>query len=244
MTKKNTPAPAPEAAASPPPVLTTEQIQEFVDESINSLELDDLKTLDANLKIALAQLDNTIDTQDEAITACQAENKEHAELTAQQEPLLELKESVEAQIEAIRGRIEDDLWIVIDGEIIDVSNVTDAHETAPAMIEEGRRDWYVDESAEEAGKRARAYWADMAENDPEEFTCMVGEATLCKWALNQYAGPGSTHTRNLEEWLDLHLDVPEEQYASYDGSERAVDFCSEALISELGFTPTVAYRHN
>jgi hypothetical protein len=84
----------------------------------------------------------------------------------------------------------------------------------------------------------------MAENDPREFTCMVGETTLVKWGLGQMAGPGTTQVRSLEEWLDLWLTIPEEQWASYDGNELDVEYVSPALEAELSITPTVAYRHN
>lgn len=127
-------------------------------------------------------------------------------------------------------------------------------------VETDSGDFLLAESSESAGEKAREYWADMVENDPQEFTCMVGEETLLKWALGQFAGPGSTQVQSLEEWLDLWLDTPEEQWASYDGEEREVlnyeEFCAQTgqemeegeedsdkeLLEELGFIPTVAYR--
>ena len=72
---------------------------------------------------------------------------------------------------------------------------------------------------------------------------MVGEKTLVAWGLRQYAGPGSTQVKSLEEWLDLWLDTPEEHFASCDSEEREVSRCGK-LREELGFIPTVAYRHN
>lgn len=64
------------------------------------------------------------------------------------------------------------------------------------------------------------------------------------WALGNPAGPGSTQVESLEEWLDLWLDTPEEEFASYDGEEVEASEADEELIEELGFTPAVAYRHN
>jgi hypothetical protein len=112
------------------------------------------------------------------------------------------------------------------------------------MITIGSRDYYLAESTEMAGEAARQYWKELVENDPKEFTCMVGEETLCAWALGNYGGPGSTQVQSLEEWLDLWLDTPEEEFAGYDGTELEASEADEELIGELGFTPTVAYRHN
>ncbi|MFA6132389.1 MAG: hypothetical protein WC869_00080 [Phycisphaerae bacterium] len=155
-----------------------------------------------------------------------------------------LLEKVAEQIDAINDRVENQQWIVIDGEVIDIRRVTDGCDEYPANIEEGSRDWYVDTDTEAAGEKARKRWESMAENDPKEFACMVGETTLVQWGMGHYAGPGSTQVKSLEEWLDLWLDTPNEEFASYDGEEREVEFCSKALEEELGFKPTVAYRHN
>ena len=141
------------------------------------------------------------------------------------------------------------LTITIDGEtfnsedcVIDV-NARYAPEGGAEITIDGE-EFLVFPDAKTAGKAARARWADMAENDPREFTCMVGESTLVAWGLGQAAGPGSAKVRSLSEWLDLHLDCPEEEFASYDGEEREVEHASNALVKELGFTPTVAYRTN
>jgi hypothetical protein len=237
---------APEVVIPPAAIgfQSIETIEELVDETVNSLEPDELQKLHDKLVAAQNQLNDQIDVLDRAIQDRQINKSPEEDLIELQKPLMELKDSVDEKLEEIRDRVEDQLWIIIDGEIIDVDSVRDACETCPATLDAGRRDWYVDEDSETAGKRSRAYWKEMAENDPSELTCMVGEDTLVKWALNQYAGPGSTHVRNLEEWLDLWLDTPEEQWASYDSNESDVDFCSEALEEELGFKPTVAYRHN
>lgn len=105
-------------------------------------------------------------------------------------------------------------------------------------LEDGR-EFYIFPDSETAGEAAREYWADMAANDPQEFACLVGESTLVAWGLGQYAGPGSTQVQSLTEWLDLHIDVPEEHFGSYNGEEST--FTSKHPDFEEF---TVAYRHN
>lgn len=134
--------------------------------------------------------------------------------------------------------------IRIDGELYTVTRVHplgmgDLHEIetlqGPHFI--------LSESSETAGEAAREKWEDEAKGDPENFTCMVGEDTLVSWALGQPAGPGTTEVCSLDEWLDLWLHTPEEEWASYDNAERDVERVGR-LVDELGFTPTVAYRTN
>ena len=132
--------------------------------------------------------------------------------------------------------------IKIDGEICTIKDVH-TYGGLPMVETDDGKEFYLAESSEKAGEEARKYWKDMAENDPKEFTCMIGEETLVSWGLGRYASPGSTQVKSLEEWLDLWLDTPEEHFASYDSEEREVSRCGK-LREELGFTPTVAYRHN
>jgi hypothetical protein len=106
--------------------------------------------------------------------------------------------------------------IRIDGEFFDVST------SYGTTVCDGRMEWHLFASTEDAGKAAREYWLDMAENDPTEFRTMVGDETLIAWALGRYAGPGHTRVKSLEEWLDLWLDTPEEYFAGYDGTEASV----------------------
>lgn len=89
-------------------------------------------------------------------------------------------------------------------------------------VSEGRTEFKLFASREDAGEEARAYWADMAESHPAEFRTMVGDDTLIKWALGQHAGPGIMRVASLSDWLDLWLDTPGEHFASYDGEEREV----------------------
>ena len=91
-------------------------------------------------------------------------------------------------------------WIEIDGERIEYPNVITLGNLT--MIEDGNREWYVFEDTETAGEAAREYWQDLADNDPGEFACIVGNETLISWALGRSAGPGSTAVHSLDEWLD------------------------------------------
>ena len=105
-------------------------------------------------------------------------------------------------------------------------------------------DYIVFPDADDAGAAARLYWENMAENDPSEFACMVGNSTLVAWGMRQFAGPGTTQVRSLEEWLDLWLSTPEEQWAGYDSAECEVGDVTQGAEDEIGFKPGVAYRTN
>jgi hypothetical protein len=132
-------------------------------------------------------------------------------------------------------------YVNIDGEVLDV----DVQNYEYPMVSHGNREWYVFQDEEHAGKEAREYWMDMAENDQSEFVCIVGENNLVNWALGNMAGPGSTKVSSLEEWFDLWLNIPEEQWASYDGN--VLDgTVSKEVMDELGFSDknVVFYRHN
>jgi len=134
--------------------------------------------------------------------------------------------------------------MTLDGdERIEVDEVRQIHpeEGSGAIVEEGSREWYVFDSFESAGAFARQHWADMPTS---ELRSIIGDECLVAWALGEWAGPGSTQVRSLGEWFDLHKDAPEETLASYDGESCDVDSVTPALVEELGFTPTVAYRIN
>jgi len=145
-----------------------------------------------------------------------------------------------------RADIMDEMTIEIDGEVYEIDDVReigygDLHEITVSGSNEA---FIVSESGENAGKAARERWEDMAENDPSEFRHIVGDETLVNWAMGQWGGPGSTQVRGLNEWLDLWLDTPEEEWAGYDGAERAVARVAPDLEEEIGYKPTVAYRSN
>jgi len=134
--------------------------------------------------------------------------------------------------------------IVIDGETLEVSGTREIGYGDLWELKTDNGSFIVSESSETAGAAARERWQEMAENDPEEFRCLVGDETLVRWALGQSAGPGSVKVDSLTEWLDLNAQVPEEEWAGYDGVERDVSECGEEIVDELGFTPGVAYRCN
>lgn len=134
--------------------------------------------------------------------------------------------------------------IIIDGETYEINSVYELGWNNGHCISCGRLEFHVFENAEEAGKAARAYWENMAQNDPSEFRCIVGDEALIAWALGQPATTGCSVTSSLNEWLDLWLNTPEEQWGSYDNTELDVERTGADLREELGFTPTVAYRHN
>ncbi len=132
--------------------------------------------------------------------------------------------------------------ITIDGTKLEVKSIYELNYLKGVNTDDGCG-YYVAESTESAGEASKQYWTDMAENDPREFACIVGEGTLVKWALGHSAGLGAIHVHSLNEWLDLVAQYPEEDWARYDGVEMTVDKCSKHLREALGFTPTVAYRY-
>lgn len=161
--------------------------------------------------------------------------------------------------------------VIIDGELEDVSSVF-IHGYLP-MVSIGNRDYYLAEDEESAGKAARKYWEDMANDDKKEFVAIIGEERLLQWAMNEGDAYGCS---SLNDFLDLVETVPEEEFAGYDGNpleasttlgdaKNVDDFINEVtdpgdspvedqmveleneleeLAEELGFEPTVAYRHN
>lgn len=120
----------------------------------------------------------------------------------------------------------------------DVTNLGWTNGLQHITTEDGQ-EFYIFESSEAAGEAAREYWEDMADNDKEEFTCLVGSENLIEWALGNAAGPGYSKVNSLEDWFELWEDVPEEQFASYDGTEREF----KCKHPDWNFY-TVAYRYN
>jgi len=148
------------------------------------------------------------------------------------------------------------LLIAIAGEVYEVNEVNN-YGYLPMLTLAGTggrgMEYYIAPSSERAGEQARDYWREMAETDPREFAALVGESTLIAWGLGQYAGPGSTQVKSLEDWLDLWLTTPEECWASYDGTEEECSInrnLREELVNdgeewpESGKLAGVCYRHN
>ena len=135
--------------------------------------------------------------------------------------------------------------IELGDEVVEVTEVNNHKYLYLPIIElDDGREYHVARDAEHAGEEAVANWREMAENDPEEFICIVGKETLVAWALGRWAGPGSTMVRSLAEWFELVASVPAEEFASYDHEEVQLGRYSEELEEELGFAPAVAYRNN
>jgi hypothetical protein len=139
--------------------------------------------------------------------------------------------------------------IKIDGEEYEVDKVRNGGYLP--NIDIGQMDFYVAASSEDAGKAARKYWEDIRDHDKKEFVCLIGEKRLVQWACGESDSFGLS---SFEDFLDVVEGVPEEEFASYDGVECEVDIDVDEddpnyaeyqeLIEELGFVPTVAYRHN
>ena len=122
--------------------------------------------------------------------------------------------------------------IIIDNEVVEVKNILENTYGFTVELDNGQ-EYILFETHEQAGEAAREYWEDMAHNDRSEFICLVGEKNLVAWCLGEYAGPGSTQVKSLDEWLDLYLDVPEEQWASYDGYEIEGIQCNRNFLMEV-----------
>lgn len=109
------------------------------------------------------------------------------------------------------------------------------------LVSSGTHEWVVFESSERAGELAADYWREMAENDPKEFACIIGDERLVGWALGRSDSFGIS---SLDEFCDVCSDHPEEHHASYDGNELEVEGYSAGFVSEAGFVPQVAYRRS
>lgn len=160
--------------------------------------------------------------------------------------------------------------IIIDGSEYEVDKVLEFGYLP--LICCGKVEFYVAEDSESAGEATAKYYQDMAHNDPKEFIALIGEERMVGWAIGQGDSFGIS---SFKHFLDAVAEVPEEQWAGYDGIEREVEEIEEPeeveepldgnadtneydaylerkakfegweeLIEELGFTPTVAYRHN
>jgi hypothetical protein len=133
--------------------------------------------------------------------------------------------------------------IKIDGETYEVEQVVTGGYLP--MLVCGKTEFYIAESVEAAGEAARTYWRDMAKQDRREFACIIGEERLVKWALGESDEFGIS---SLDDFLDRVADVPEEQWAGYDGCARDIDRVGR-VAEELGWDADlradwVAFRHN
>jgi hypothetical protein len=127
----------------------------------------------------------------------------------------------------------------IDGELYEGFTI-ETYSDLPMLIN-GKEEYYLAKSTEAAGKVVRERWIDMQQNDKAEFRCLIGDERLIQWACDEYDSFG---IGSFDEFLDAVENVPNEELASYDSEECEVTEADEEAIEELGFTPTVAYRHN
>ena len=128
----------------------------------------------------------------------------------------------------------------IDGtRVVFNEDLVRAEDTDQVEIETEEGEAYIlFTSSEIAGEKAANRWYDMAYNDPEEFRTIVGDDVLVRWALGQSAGPGAEAANSLQEWLnEIVAYHPEEEFASYDHTEREFT-CKHPDYSRF----TVAYR--
>ncbi len=150
------------------------------------------------------------------------------------------------ELAAMLRRVDAPMTIELDGEtvtVIEVHEFGDGHAEIEVEAEDGEdRRYHLFLSEEVAGIAARAYWQDMAENDPQELGHMLGDACLIAWGLGRPYAPGSRVVNSLSEWLDLWAESPEEQWASYDHEEVEARGPSAHLHELIGFDPEVAYR--
>ena len=141
-------------------------------------------------------------------------------------------------------------FIKLDSEIakkkfftIAESDVTSFDNHAVIALKDEAGNWtselYVFKNEEDAGQCARDYWEDYIDGETsEEIVAILGADTLIAWALGREAGPGSSKVKNLNEWLDLYLDAPEEHF---DSGPYQIELVAENIEEIIGFKPTVAY---
>ncbi|HEY6018863.1 MAG TPA: hypothetical protein VIY48_02940 [Candidatus Paceibacterota bacterium] len=146
-----------------------------------------------------------------------------------------------AAVIAMRERLSGESFprrIKIDGEIYQIDEVHHWRGSPLADITSGNVEFILAKSSKAAGQAARERWQDMKDHDRSEFVSIIGEGRLIKWACSDDDEFGIS---SFDEFLDAIENVPEEEFASYDGKERTVNRCGK-LANELGFMPTVAYR--
>ena len=138
--------------------------------------------------------------------------------------------------------VEEGYEVTFDGSTKHIASVREDGYGTTLEFDDEPGEWYIFETHEEAGQAARKYWEDLANDDPAEFRAIVGDEALIGWSLGQSRAVGATAVSSLNEWLDLWLDVPEEEFARYDGNEW------EGTIQdpdhECDEAPCVLYRCN
>ena len=123
------------------------------------------------------------------------------------------------------------------------SDVTSFDNHAVISLKDEAGNWaaelFLFKNEEDAGQCARDYGDDYIDGETsEEIVAILGADTLIAWALGREAGPGSSKVKNLNEWLDLYLDAPEEHF---DSGPYQIELVAENIEEIIGFKPTVAY---
>lgn len=140
---------------------------------------------------------------------------------------------------------EETMQITINGETHEVETVhLDGY--LPCIDLDDGTEWYIAPSNEVAGEAVSRYYQDMVRSDPKEFACLIGEERLVQWAMDQSDEFGIC---SLSDFYERVSDVPEEQFASYDGTEWDDIVLNGALMDALDLEDAdpaeiVAYRHN
>lgn len=129
---------------------------------------------------------------------------------------------------------DDSPAIQFDGETFNIDESHAYSNNAGLYVTWNGADYHLFADSNIAGEAAREYWDDMAHNDKSEFTCIVGEAALISWALDESYCVGTSAVSSLSEWLDLWLATPEEHWASYDGETCEV-LINESMAEEFSF---------
>lgn len=128
--------------------------------------------------------------------------------------------------------------IEIDDKVINITDILSG-EYLPTLITNKGHEYYVADSEISAGRAAKKYWAEM---DKQELTEMIGKEAIQAWAVGDWYAPGSIEVNSFEDWLDIHLNYPEDTFAIYDGDYHYITNCTVDIIKTLGFEPTVGYR--
>lgn len=123
---------------------------------------------------------------------------------------------------------------------VDCNPLSPTH--AEISVQTDTTSWPTDillfKTREDAGEYARQYWADYIDHESsEEVVNLLGAETLISWALGKLAGPGSEKVRNLEEWLDLYIDTPDEHFEE----EYEIEAIGKNIVEKLGFKPEAAF---
>lgn len=102
-----------------------------------------------------------------------------------------------------------------------IQDITDIYDDAfGTCICIGNQEYYVFTDREDAEQAVYKYWEDMAQDDPKEFACIIGDDRLIKWALNQSDEYGIC---NADEFFEVCGQHCEETLAGYDGQENEIN---------------------